>query len=164
MNQLKTFQRLQDFLLETVVSLRIGSELIEFSGVTKTPPYKFTGCKRGANGTKPSSHPVNEKVFHLSEMFGRFVPGPETALFNEIARNTAEIVSDCGFDGIYFDAIDGSDILGGEENFWYYGTKFIFEVAKQSEASCWNGDELNVTPLVALPFTLAGMGQTGKRV
>lgn len=119
------------FHVENSVSLRIGSELIEFSGVTKTAPYKFTGCKRGVNGTRSSFHPVNEKVFHLSERFGRFVPGPETALFNEIARRTAEIVSNCGFDGIYLDAIDGSNVLGGEENFWYYGTKFIFEIAKQ---------------------------------
>jgi hypothetical protein len=64
-------------------------------------------------------------------MFGRFVPGPETALFSEIARHTAEIINESGFDGIYFDAIDGSDILAGEEYFWYYGTRFIFEVAKQ---------------------------------
>jgi hypothetical protein len=119
------------FFVRNSLSLRIGSELIEFSGVTHAPPYKFTGCKRGVNGTKSSSHNADEKVFHLREMFGRFVPGPETPLFNEIARNTAKIVSDCGFDGIYFDAIDGSDILAGEENFWYYGTKFIFEVAKQ---------------------------------
>ena len=118
------------FFVRNSLSLRIGSELIEFSGVTHTPPYKFTGCKRGANGTKVSSFNVNEKVFHLREMFGRFVPGPETALFDEIARHTAEIVDDCGFDGIYLDAIDGSDILGGDENFWYYGTKFIFEIAK----------------------------------
>ena len=39
----------------------------------------------------------------------------------------------CGFDGIYLDAIDGSNVLGGEENFWYYGTKFIFEIAKHLE-------------------------------
>jgi hypothetical protein len=121
------------FFVRNSLSLRIGGELIEFSGVTDTPPYKFTGCKRGVNGTKASSHPVDEKLFHLREMFGRFVPGPETALFDEIARRTAEIVSNCGFDGIYFDAIDGSDILGGEENFWYYGTKFIFAVARQLE-------------------------------
>ena len=66
-------------------------------------------------------------------MFGRFVPGAETELFKEIARRTAEIINESGFDGIYFDAIDGSDILAGEEYFWYYGTKFIFEVAKQLE-------------------------------
>jgi hypothetical protein len=119
------------FFVRNSLSLRIGTEIIEFSGVTHAPPYKFTGCKRGVNGTKPSSFNANEKVFHLREMFGRFVPDPDSPLFDEIARHTAEIVSDCGFDGIYFDAIDGSDILAGEEYFWYYGTKFIFEVAKQ---------------------------------
>jgi hypothetical protein len=119
------------FFVRNSLSLRIGNELIEFSGVTHTPPYKFTGCHRGADGTKESFHNVSDSVFHLREMFGRFVPGPETALFNEIARHTAEIVNEAGFDGIYFDAIDGSDILAGEEYFWYYGTKFIFEVAKQ---------------------------------
>jgi len=119
------------FFVRNGLTLRIGNELIEFSGVTKTSPYKFTGCKRGANGTKVSSFEAGEKVFHLREMFGRFVPGPETALFTGIAGKTAKIVSDYGFDGIYFDAIDGSDILDGEENAWYYGTKFIFEVARQ---------------------------------
>jgi len=119
------------FFIRNSRSLRLGNELIEFTGVTRTPPYKFTGCKRGANGTVPASHNTSDSIFHLREMFGRFVPGPETALFSEIAGNTAKIVSECGFDGIYFDAIDGSDILGGEEYFWYYGTKFIFEVARQ---------------------------------
>jgi len=119
------------FHIENSVSLRIGSELVVFSGVTKSPPYKFTGCRRGANGTRPSFHKADEKVFHLSERFGRFVPGPETPLFDEIAGNTARIVSDCGFDGIYLDAIDGSSVLGGEENFWYYGTKFVFAIASR---------------------------------
>jgi len=119
------------FFVRNSLSLRIGTELIGFNDISPTPPYKFTGCKRGVNGTKVTSHQIDEKVYHLREMFGRFVPDPESPLFDEIARNTARIVSDCGFDGIYFDAIDGSDILAGEENFWYYGTKFIFEVAKQ---------------------------------
>jgi hypothetical protein len=118
------------FFVRNSVTLRIGSELIEYTGITGVPPYKFTGCRRGVNGTKASAHGPDEKAWHLREMFGRFVPGPETGLFDEIARSTAEIVNKCGFDGIYFDAIDGSDILGGAENFWYYGTKFIFGVAK----------------------------------
>ena len=65
----------------------------------------------------------------------RFVPGPETGLFDEIARRHAEIVDHCEFDGIYLDAIDGSAVLGGEDNFWYYGTKFIFEIAKHLKHS-----------------------------
>jgi hypothetical protein len=117
------------------VTLRIGNELIGFSGVSEGPPYKFTGLRRGANGTRPSFHQAGDTAFHMSERFGRFVPGPETALFDTIARRHAEIVNDYGFDGIYFDAIDGSAVLGGEENFWYYGTKFIFEVAKHLKPS-----------------------------
>lgn len=118
------------FHTENSVTLRIGEELIEFSGVTKSPPYKFTGLKRGANGTKISTYNANETAYHMSERFGRFIPGPETALFDEMAKRHAEIVNHCEFDGIYLDAIDGSAVLGGEENFWYYGTKFIFEIVK----------------------------------
>jgi|JI6StandDraft_1071083.scaffolds.fasta_scaffold10394_2 hypothetical protein len=118
------------FFVRNSRTIRIGTELIEFDGISKNAPYKFTGLKRGANGTKASSHTVNEKAYHLREMFGRFAPGVETPLFNEIAKRTAEIVEQANFDGIYFDAIDGSDILAGPENFWYYGGKFVFEVAK----------------------------------
>lgn len=118
------------FFVRNSLTIRIGGELVEFSGVTKSLPYKFTGCKRGANGTQASAHKADEKAFHLREMFGRFVPGAETKLFTEIAKHTARIVEEADFDGIYFDAIDGSDILEGTENFWYYGGKFVFEVAK----------------------------------
>jgi hypothetical protein len=126
----ESISTLTGFFVRNSLSLRIGGEIIEFKGVTHTPPFKFTGCKRGANATRASLHESGENVYHLREMFGRFVPGPETELFALIARHTAEIINECGFDGIYFDAIDGSDILAGEEYFWYYGTKFIFEVAK----------------------------------
>ena len=119
------------FFVRNSLSLRIGGEIIEFSGVTHSAPYKFTGCKRGADGTKESGHNAGEKAFHLQGDVRKVCSGPETELFREIARRTAEIINESGFDGIYFDAIDGSDILAGEEYFWYYGTKFIFEVAKQ---------------------------------
>ena len=118
------------FFVRNSRTIRVGTEMIEFSGITKEAPYKFKGLKRGANGTKLSAHTANEKAYHLREMFGRFAPGVETPLFSEIAKRTAEIVDQANFDGIYFDAIDGSDILAGPENFWYYGSKFVFEVAK----------------------------------
>lgn len=118
------------FFVRNSVTLHIGDELISFSDVTKEPPYKFIGCKRGAYDTKAESHPKDTKARHLKECFGLFVPDPESDLFEEIAKNHAEIVDYCDFDGIYFDAIDGSDILGGSENSWYYGTKFIFDMWK----------------------------------
>ena len=118
------------FFVRNSRTLRIGGELIEFDGVTSMPPFKFTGLKRGISGTTVIAHAVNEKAYHLREMFGLFVPGPETVLFSSIAKRTAEIIDECGFDGIYFDAIDGNDLLDGKDNAWYYGTKFIFEVAR----------------------------------
>nr|HPI71872.1 hypothetical protein [bacterium] len=119
------------FFVRNSVTLRIGQELITFSRISDAPPYRFMGCKRGALGTRISAHQAGEAVFHLKEAIDRFVPGPDTPLFDEIAARTAEIVNECDFDGIYLDAIDLSDLLGGEEYFWYYGTKFIFTIAKK---------------------------------
>lgn len=116
--------------VENSNTVRIGEELVTFSDVTRTPPYKLTGCKRGAYGTFPSSYKKDEKAFHLKELFGLFVPQPDSRLFIEVAKRTAEIVNKCNFKGIYLDAIDGSQVLDGEENSWYYGTKFIFDIAK----------------------------------
>ena len=110
--------------------LKLGNELIEFEGVTNTPPYKFTGCKRGLHGTRVTPHEVNENAYHLKEMFGLFLPDPDSELFVEIARNHAKIVNENNFDGIYLDAIDGINILDGWENSWYYGAKFITEIVK----------------------------------
>jgi len=118
------------FFVRNSVTLHIEDELITFSDVTKEPPYKFIGCKRGAYGTTAQEHSKDTKARHLKECFGLFVPDPEFELFEEIARRHAEIVDYADFDGIYFDAIDGSDILGGAENSWYYGTKFIFDMWK----------------------------------
>ncbi|GAA4444439.1 hypothetical protein GCM10023091_34560 [Ravibacter arvi] len=118
------------YFIQNSVTLRIGEELVEFAEVTKTPPYKFRGLKRGVNGTRAQAHAAGEKGYHLQQMFGLFVPGPETGLFNEIARKTARIVNENNFDGIYFDAIDGNNMLGGKENAWHYGSKFVFETAR----------------------------------
>ena len=118
------------FFVRNSVSLSVGGELIEFTGVTKTPPYKFTGCKRGVAGTYKRAHPTGEKVYHMKEVYGRFIPDPESALFKEIAKKTADVVNEAEFSGIYLDAVDGGDVLGGTENFWYYPSKFIFEIAR----------------------------------
>lgn len=118
------------YFIQNSVIVRIGDELIEFSGVTDTPPYTFTGVKRGVLGTKAQKHAKGEKGFHLMQMFDQFVAGPETQLFDEIAKKTAQVVNENNFDGIYFDAIDGNNMLGGKENAWYYGSKFIVKVAE----------------------------------
>jgi hypothetical protein len=87
--------------------------------------------KRGALGTKPTTHDRGAKARHLNEMFGLFVPNVETTLFEEIAANHAAVVNLCGFDGLYLDAMDGSSILRGGDEGWYWADKFVVEIQKR---------------------------------
>ena len=113
------------------VVLHIGDELVTFSGVSQQPPWRFTGVKRGALGTKAAAHEPGAKARHLKECFGLFVPDAESSLFEEIAANHADVVNRCGFDGIYLDAIDGSSILRGNDECWYWAAKFVTEIQKR---------------------------------
>lgn len=119
------------FFEHNSVVLHLGDELVTFTGVSAEAPWRFTGVKRGAFGTKSAAHPAGRVARHLKECFGLFVPNPESSLFTEIAANHAEIVNQCGFDGIYLDAIDGASILRGPEECWYWADKFVFEIQQR---------------------------------
>jgi hypothetical protein len=119
------------FFEHNSVVLHIDDELVTFGAVSQKPPWRFTQVKRGALGTKPASHQKGTKARHLKECFGLFVPNPESTLFEEIAENHAEIVNSCDFDGIYLDAIDGSSILRGHDESWYWASKFVFSIQKR---------------------------------
>ena len=124
------------FFVRNSVTVRIGEELVVFTGVAKEPPYGFTGCQRGAYGTSPSAHPAGTKVDHLKECFGLFAPDPDSTLLTEVAARTAEAFNACGFDMIYLDALDGSDVLdpfAGGAYAWHYGAKFVYEICKRLE-------------------------------
>jgi len=119
------------FFVQNSVTLQIDSELIVYTGVNKQPPFAFTGCQRGACGTKAAPHARGAKVHHLRECFGLFLPDGESTLFEEVAANTANAVNDCGFDMMYLDALDGEGVVAGPEAGWYYGSKFAFEIWKR---------------------------------
>ncbi len=121
------------FFVRNSVTLRIDDELITYGGVAKEPPFAFTSCKRGAYGTRVAAHAKGAQVHHLKECFGLFVPDPDSTLLAEVAARTAEAFNTCGFDMMYLDALDGSDVLGGRENAWHYGSKFVFELWKRLE-------------------------------
>ncbi|HSA12151.1 MAG TPA: hypothetical protein P5205_17450 [Candidatus Paceibacterota bacterium] len=119
------------FFEHNSVVLHIGDELVTFGGVSRQAPWRFTGVKRGALGTKAAAHEAGAKARHLKECFGLFVPDPESSLFTEIAANHADVVNRCGFDGVYLDAIDGSSILRGPDECWYWADKFVVEIQKR---------------------------------
>ena len=127
----KDMSTITGFFVRNSVTLQIEDELITYSGVSKESPYGFTGCTRAAYGTRAAPHRAGAKVHHLKECFGLFVPDGDSTLFAEVAGKTAEMFNECGFDMIYLDALDGEDILGGSENGWHYGSKFVFEIWKR---------------------------------
>lgn len=110
--------------------VKIGQELIRFGGLKKTYPYAFTDCQRGALGTKNCAHSAGEKMRQLKEYFCYVAPRADSALFYEIARNTAEFFNACDFDMIYLDAIDGVFCLDGNDYAWYHAMAFISEMFK----------------------------------
>jgi hypothetical protein len=118
------------FFVRNSVTLQVDDELITYTGVCNEPPG-FAGCQRGAWGTRPAAHAAGTRAHHLKECFGLFVPDGDSTLLSEVAAKTAEAFNTCGFDMIYLDALDGEDILGGAENAWHYGSKFVFEIWKR---------------------------------
>jgi hypothetical protein len=118
------------FFEHNSVILHIDDELVTFGAVSQESPWQFTKLRRGALGTKPASHQKGAKARHLKECFGLLVPNPESSLFEEVAKNHTDIVNSCDFDGIYLDAIDGSSILRGPDECWYWADKFVFDIQK----------------------------------
>lgn len=119
------------FFEHNSVVLHLDDELVTFSGFSREAPWRFTGVRRGAHGTRAAPHARGTQARHLKECFGLFVPDPESTLFEEIAAHHAEVVNRCGFDGIYLDAIDGASILRGADECWYWADKFVFEIQRR---------------------------------
>ena len=88
--------------------LRVGDEIVRYTDVDVGPPFRFTGCQRGACGTTASAHPADAPVRGLLAMWGFFMIDPDSTLLDEVAANFADVVNDCGLDMVYFDASDGS--------------------------------------------------------
>ncbi len=119
------------FFVRNSVTLQVGDELIVFSGVEAGSAPGFTGCRRGAHGTRAAAHAAGSPVRHLKECFGLFAPDGDSSLFTEVAARTAEVINHCRFDMMYLDALDGEDLFAGREFGWHYGSKFVFEVWKR---------------------------------
>ena len=101
--------------------LRIGDEIVRYKDVEPGPLFRFTGCQRGALGTKAAEHPAGTAVSGLLTMWSYFLVDPDSTLADEMTRKFGEVFNACNFDMAYFDASDGySDAYGDR---WYYLNK-----------------------------------------
>ncbi len=103
------------------------NEIIQF---TALEDHKLCGCIRGALGTEIAAHAAGTKGRNLKRMYNIFVPDVGGKLFDQVARKTAECANECGFDGYYFDALEGVSTLEGNTFMEYWSTQFAYLVAK----------------------------------
>ncbi|ODS77012.1 MAG: hypothetical protein ABS46_18590 [Cytophagaceae bacterium SCN 52-12] len=89
--------------------LKIGSELITYTGYTDTRPYRITGCVRGAFQTKADHHPAGFMlgVLDVSEFGAQSVYiNQDNDLQDEMAEKLADIYQ-AGFQFCYYDGSEG---------------------------------------------------------
>lgn len=115
------------FFVRNSVLLMIDQEILKFDAVGEN---EFVICERGALGTTPAPHAAGACVKHLFSVFGLLAADPNSELYLEIAHNTAEMYNEVGFDMIYLDAIDGSDIFAGIDKAWYHAAAFVAEIMR----------------------------------
>ncbi len=88
-------------------AIRIGTEIIQYTAVSRDPPYAFSNCKRGAFGTLASAHAVDAQADYLQQRYMAFYPQPDSPLANELAARIADVYNTCGLDQLYFDGSEG---------------------------------------------------------
>lgn len=107
--------------------IQVGNEIITYEALSLEEPYGFSGCRRGANGTRAAAHPAGETVYQLGidDCCPGYIIDQDTDLLDETSDRCAGVLNRVGCDMIYFD--------GGEDvppPYWYYVPHF--------ELSVWN--------------------------
>lgn len=87
--------------------LRIGSELISYTGVDRDASGRFTGLERGSYGSRAAAHAKGETVAYLQQRYRAFYPVPDSALADAVASGIGAFYRGCGFDQIYMDGSEG---------------------------------------------------------
>jgi len=107
--------------------LKIGNELIEYTGYSTERPYRFTGCKRGILGTRSSGYALGYK-FGLLDMDGqdavRF--DQRSSIQQEHAERIAGIANEAGF---RFFSYDGAEDV--HPPWWFHVSMSQWEVHRR---------------------------------
>jgi hypothetical protein len=116
------FAQYDNNTLRTVV---VGNELIQYRTVSEAEPWKLIDCARGAFGTTASAHAAGDEVALLAD-HGYRVFLTNADLSREVATNIAELFNETGVRQISFDGLEGNQSTGmgnyGEALFtttWY---------------------------------------------
>ena len=90
--------------------LRIGEELLQYTGVGRQSPYRFTGVTRSAYKTANGGrYPAGARCDYVFERYFAVQPDPTTPFLADVAKTVmASAYDKFGFDRIYWDANDAT--------------------------------------------------------
>lgn len=88
--------------------LKLGNELVAYTGYTTTPPYQFTGCQRGELSTKNARFERGFKFGLLDvDTWPRFIRFDQyNSIQQEVAERLGKIYTEAGFRFVYFDGAE----------------------------------------------------------
>jgi len=109
--------------------LRLGDELIEWGDAEVGPPFRYTGCRRGALGTTAAAHAAGSAVKGLLALWGFPCIDAETTLADEVTDRLAAVVNEAGFDFLYLDAAEGHN--GPYLDGWFASNKLHGELYRK---------------------------------
>jgi len=109
----------------TLQTVRIGEELIRFSGISEDPPHTLLNCQRGAFGSTASSHRKGERIARLIDHpYKTFYPNMD--LQNEIIDNLVDFFNETGVSHLDFDGHEGAYSTGyGDASKDYFALRFL---------------------------------------
>ena len=87
--------------------LKIGTEMVQYTGISSNAPWTFTGVKRGAFRTTIKPHAKGDRVIYPRQRFFSFLADADHPLADKVAANIGDLFGVCGFDQIYLDGLDG---------------------------------------------------------
>lgn len=91
----------------TLKTVRVNDELIQYGKVSLRSPWVLLDCKRGAFGTKPSAHSKGATIGKLLDHpYNVFLTNEN--LSQEVARNIADLFNRTGLKQLSFDGLEGN--------------------------------------------------------
>ncbi len=95
----------------TLRTVMIGSELVQYRDVSVEPPWRLLDCRRGAFGTAAVPHPAGSPVALLADHAYR-VFLTDADLGREMAAQLAAFYNETGVRQISFDGVEGNRSTG----------------------------------------------------
>ena len=86
--------------------LKIGTELVQYTGLSSSEPWTFTGVTRGAFGTTVKPHAAGARVVYPRQRFNSLQVDADKPLADAMAAVQGDLFGVCGFDQIYLDGVD----------------------------------------------------------